>query len=127
MVYRVSLVGSTFGGLQGIQFRIFHYLSGLSMAGHIADSRPPFYRRVRKALAILAGGVFLDFLTTFALLQNLVAATSIELTPCLLHKKALQPFLYRYTNHGYHILSLEIDKKIKTYLLIRSQSDCQQK
>jgi hypothetical protein len=47
-------------------------------------------------------------LATFTLLDNRVAVTSVKLTPLLAHKKALNTFFYRCTNHGYHILSVEL-------------------
>lgn len=111
-------MGLTLGGLQGVQFSVAPYLNvnGLLMAGHVADSRPPLHRGVRKALAVFACGELLDFLTTYALLHYLVAATSLKLTPPLVHEKTLHPLFYRCTNHGYHILSLEIDKSEPIFL-----------
>ena len=78
------------------------------MGGHAADPTSPFNGGVREAYAEFTGGEFLDFLATVTLLNNLMTATSIELAPGFAHKKAIRTFLYRLTNHGYHILSIWI-------------------
>ena len=78
------------------------------MGGHAADPTSPFNGGVREAYAEFTGGEFLDFLATVTLLNNLMTATSIKLAPGLAHKEAIRTFLYRLTNHGYHILSIWI-------------------
>ena len=78
------------------------------MGGHVAISESPFDGGVRKNHAVLAGGSFNDFLAAFTLLNNLVTAASIKLTSIFLHEGTFNPFLYRYTNHGYHILSIDL-------------------
>jgi hypothetical protein len=93
MYYQKILVGSTFGGLEGIQFSISLPVRGLYVGGHAAGPDSPFDGRIGEAEAEIAGGKILDFLATFALLNNLVTVTSIKLTPCLVHKKALHTFL----------------------------------
>lgn len=86
-------MGSTFGGLEGIQFSIPLPVRGRYVRGHAAGPDSPLDGRIGEAEAELAGGKFLNFLATFALLYNLVTVTSIKLTPCLVHKKALHTFL----------------------------------
>lgn len=81
------------------------------MGGHAAGPHPPFDGRIRKAQAVFAGWKLLDFLATLTLLNNRMAATTIELTSVLGHKEAFSPFLYRCTNHGYHVLSSESIEK----------------
>ena len=76
------------------------------MGGHAADPISPFNSGVREAYAEFTGGEFLDFLAAVALLYNLMTATSVKLTPGFAHKKAIRTFLYRLTNHGYHVLSV---------------------
>jgi hypothetical protein len=78
------------------------------MGGHAADPTSPFNGWVREAYAEFTGGEFLDFLATVTLLNNLVTATSVKLTPGFAHKKAIRTFLNRLTNHGYHDLSVWI-------------------
>jgi hypothetical protein len=76
------------------------------MGGHIADPCSPFDGRIRKSDAECAGRKFFGFLAGFTLLYNGVTGPPVELTTLLAHEEALQPLLYRLTNHGYHILSL---------------------
>jgi hypothetical protein len=102
------LAGPSLGGLQGIQFPVTLCLRGLQVSGHAAGANPPLNCGVRKAQAVFAGWELFDFLATFTLLDNRVAVTSVKLTPLLAHKKALNTFFYRCTNHGYHILSVEL-------------------
>lgn len=77
------------------------------MRGHAAGPEPPFDGGVRKAQAIFSGGKLLDLLTISALLHDRMAATSIKLAPILVHKKTFKPYLYAFTNHGYHVLSVK--------------------
>jgi hypothetical protein len=99
------LAGPSLRGLQGIQFSVTLYLRGLQVSGHATGADPPLDRGVRKAQAVFARGKLFGFLATFTLLDNRVAVTSVKLTPLLAHKKAINTFFYRCTNHGYHILS----------------------
>jgi len=78
------------------------------VGGHTADPTSPFNGGVREANAEFPGGEFLGFLATVTLLNDLMTATSIKLAPGLAHKKAIRTFLYRLTNHGYHVLSVWI-------------------
>ena len=78
------------------------------MGGHAADPTSPFNGGVREAYAEFTGRVFLDFLATVTLLNNLVTVTSVKLAPGFAHKKAIRTFLNRLTNHGYHVLSVWI-------------------
>ena len=86
-------MGSTLGGLQGVQFSVFFPLNDLYMAGHVAVSDTPFDGGVRETDAIFTGGKFLDFLAAFTLLTNLVAVTSVKLATCFVHKETIHPFL----------------------------------
>jgi len=99
------LAGPSLRGLQGIQFSVTLCLRGLQVSGHAAGADPPLDRGVREAYAVFAGWELFGFLATFTLLDNRVAVTSVKLTPLLAHKKAVNTFFYRCTNHGYHILS----------------------
>jgi len=87
------------------------------MGGHAAGSHSPFDGRIRKNHAVFAGGLFNDFLAVFTLLNNGMAVTSIKLTSFLVHKGTFRPFLYRYANHGYHVLSLKFNKSKKALCL----------
>ena len=78
-----------------------------NMSGHAALPGSPFDGRLRENKAILADGKIFDFLASIALLNNGVAATSVELTAILAHEKALNTLLYAIANHGYHIPSVE--------------------
>jgi len=75
------------------------------VGGHTACPGSPSGGGIREAQAEYAGRKFFDFLTTFTLLHDLVAATSVKITPFLVHEKTIILFLYTFTNHGYHILS----------------------
>ncbi len=63
------------------------------MGGHAAGSDSPLGGWVGEVEAVIAGGKFLNFLAAVALLNNLVAVTSVKLTPSLVHKKAVHTFL----------------------------------
>jgi len=65
----------------------------------------PFGGRIGKGEAIFTGRKILDFLTTFTLLNYVVASTTIKLAAFLVHEKALIPFFYACTNHFNHVLS----------------------
>jgi hypothetical protein len=75
------------------------------VGSHGAFSGSPFDCRLGENKAILTGGKFFDFLATVALLDNGVAAPSIELTARLVHEKTLNTLLYAIANHGYHVPS----------------------
>jgi hypothetical protein len=77
------------------------------VSSHCAFPGSPFDRRLRENKAILAGGKIFDFLAAVALLNDGVAAPSVELTAILAHEKTLNTLLYAIANHGYHILSLK--------------------
>ena len=77
------------------------------MSSHSAFPGSPFDRRLGENKAILAGGKIFDFLAAGALLNDGVAAPSVELTAIFAHEKTLNTLLYAIANHGYHILSLK--------------------
>jgi hypothetical protein len=77
------------------------------VSSHAAFPGSPFDGRLRENKAILAGGKIFDFLAAVALLDNDVAAPSVELTAIFAHEKTLNTLLYAIANHGYHILSLK--------------------
>lgn len=77
------------------------------MCGHAAFPGSPLDRRLRENEAVLAGGKIFDFLAAVALLDDRVAAPSIELATTLVHEKTLDTQLYAIANHGYHIPSLK--------------------
>ena len=87
------------------------------MGGHVAGSESPLDGGVRENHAVIAGGSFNDFLATFTLLNNWVAAATIKLTSIFFHEGTFSPFLYRYANHGYHILSLRFYKVNPSFYL----------
>jgi hypothetical protein len=80
------------------------------VGGHVADTVFPFGSRLGETHAVFSGGNFDGPVTAITLLNNRVTPASIELASCFVHKDALKPLPYRCTNHGYHILSLEILK-----------------
>jgi hypothetical protein len=82
------------------------------MGSHIAVPNSPFGSRVREIKAEYTGRKFLCPLTTFALFDNLVTVSPIKLAPAFFHEKAIHTLFYRCTNHGYHILSCFLYKKI---------------
>jgi hypothetical protein len=86
------------------------------MSSHIADPVTPFHSGFRETNAVFSGGKFLNFLTTFTILNNLMTGASIKLTPILVHKKTLNTFLNACTNHGYHALSFWILKNNNRFL-----------
>jgi len=47
-------------------------------------------------------------LAAFTLFDDGMAASAVELASVVSHEEAIGSFLNRCTNHGYHILSLEI-------------------
>ena len=80
------------------------------MRGHIAVPTSPFHGWIRKAYAIFTGGKLNNLLATFALFYNLVAGSSIELTPVLIHEETFNACLNACTDHGNHTLSIWILK-----------------
>jgi hypothetical protein len=99
-------VGSTLGGLQGIEFSALIPVGRLHVGRHVAGSEPPFDGGVGEDHAELAGIQIHQFLASVALLHCRVAVASVEPASSLGHESALNTFFYRCTNHGYHILSL---------------------
>jgi hypothetical protein len=85
---------------------VFRRSLGLHMSCHVADAIFPFYNRVRETHTKRSGRILNDSLAAITLIDNRVAATSIELASSFGHKDALNTFLYRCTNHDNHILSL---------------------
>jgi hypothetical protein len=80
------------------------------MGGHGAFAGSPFDARLRENKAIIAGGKLFDLLAAGALLNDGMAAPSIELAAVLVHEKAFNTLLYAIANHGYHIPSLRMAK-----------------
>jgi hypothetical protein len=112
MIWNEVLMTATFRSFQGINLHspIGFPIGSFHMRGHIADPDSPFGSRIREIQAKFTGWNFHDFLAAFTLLNNLVTAPSIKLTPAFFHKKALHTLFYRCTNHGYHILSCLLKK-----------------
>jgi NAD(P)H-nitrite reductase large subunit len=80
------------------------------MGGHGAFPGSPFNDRLRENKAIVAGGKLFDFLAAGALLNDGMAAPTIELAASLVHEKALNTLLNAIANHGYHVPSFEMTK-----------------
>jgi NAD(P)H-nitrite reductase large subunit len=80
------------------------------MCGHGTFTGSPFNGRLRENKAIVAGGKIFDFLAAGALLNDGMAAPTIELAAVLVHEKAFNALLYAIANHGYHIPSSEMTK-----------------
>ncbi len=89
--------------------------AGLNVGCHIADPVFPFGGRLGETHAVFPGGDFDGPVAAVTLLNNRVTTASIELASCLVHKGALKPLPYSCTNHGNHILSLEILKSEPFY------------
>jgi hypothetical protein len=86
----------------------------------------PFGSRLRETRAVFPGGDFDDPVAAITLLNNRVATAPVELASRFVHKDALIPLPYSCTNHGNHILSLEVLKLritlvsfVKSMLLLR--------
>jgi hypothetical protein len=77
----------------------------------------PFGSRLRETHAVFPGGDFDDPVAAITLLNNRVATAPVELASRFVHKDALIPLPYSCTNHGNHILSLEILKLRVTGLI----------
>jgi hypothetical protein len=107
MIWNEVLMSRTLGSFQGIDLSrsIGFPIRSLHMCGHIADPDSPFRSRIREIQAVLTGWNVYNLLAAITLLNNLVTAPSIKLTPAFFHEKALHTLFYRCTNHGYHILS----------------------
>jgi len=103
---RIS-AGCALGGFQRINLRLFCGRGLNQVSGHAALPGSPFDRRFRENKAILAGGKIFDFLAAVALLDDGMAASTIELAASLVHEKTLNTLLYAIANHGYHIPSLK--------------------
>ena len=88
------------------------------MSCHVADAIFPFHSRVRETHTKRSGGILNDSLAAITLINNRVAAASIELASSFGHKDALNTFLYRCTNHDNHILSLWILNKNQSVFII---------
>jgi len=80
------------------------------MGRHGAFPGSPFDDRFRENKAIIAGGKLFGFLAARALLNDGMAAPSIELAAVLVHEKAFNALLYAVANHGYHIPSSRMTK-----------------
>ena len=102
---QIKSAGCALGSLQRINFRLFLNRGFRDMRGHAALPGSPFDGRLRENKAILAGGKIFDFLTAVTLLNNGMAAPTIELAAILAHEKAFDTLLYAVANHGYHIPS----------------------
>jgi hypothetical protein len=61
----------------------------LYMGSHVANPVFPFGGGVRESHTEFTGGIFNDFLTALALLNNRITSASVELTSILGHKNAL--------------------------------------
>jgi hypothetical protein len=82
------------------------------VGGHGAIPGSPFDGGLREDETVIAGREFLDFLAPDALFNDLVAGAPVELASVLVHEKTLDTLLYAIANHGYHILSKKIAKKM---------------
>ena len=102
----IALVGSAFGGFQGIDLPDGFTVGGLQMGGHVTGAHAPLHSRIGKYKAVFAGGKLLGLLAAVTLFNNRVAGASVELTSFLAHEMTIVPFLYRSTNHDNHILSV---------------------
>ena len=92
-------------------------IAGPDVGCHIADPVFPFGSRLRETHAVFPGRDLDDPLAAITLLNNRVAPASVELASHFVHKDALIPLPYSCTNHGNHILSLEILKLTVTSLI----------
>ncbi|VBB42074.1 hypothetical protein TRIP_B200214 [uncultured Desulfatiglans sp.] len=98
---------SAFGSLEGVDLGV-RFLGGFfHVGGHIAFREAPFRCRIGEDGAVFPGGEFFDPLAALTLLDDGMTAASIELAALLLHKGALDAFLYGCAKHVNHILSLK--------------------
>jgi len=102
--------GCALRSLQRIDLRLFLGRGLSDMCGHGAFPGSPLNDRLRENKAIVAGGKLFDFLAAGTLLNDGMAAPSIELAATLVHEKALNTLLYAIANHGYHVPSFRMTK-----------------
>jgi hypothetical protein len=88
----------------------FGCTAGLNVGCHVADPMFPFGSRLGETRAVFPSWDFDDPMAAITLLNNRVATAPVELASRFAHKDALIPLPYRCTNHGNHILSLEVLK-----------------
>jgi hypothetical protein len=100
-----KLAGGALGCLQGVDLHLFGDGDLSQVCGHTAFPGSPFDSGLRENQAISAGGELFDFLAAIALLNDGMAAPTVELAAVLVHEKALNSLLYAIANHGYHIPS----------------------
>jgi hypothetical protein len=101
----MELRSPAFRSLKGVQFPISFIAGSLHVCGHIAISITPFGGRIGKDETIFTGGKILDFLTTFTLLNDGMAGTTVKPAAFITHEKTLMPLFYTCTNHFNHVLS----------------------
>jgi hypothetical protein len=93
------------GGLQGVKLLyVVVSLYFFDMGGKVAGARDPLQPRLAVAIAIGACGILNDTVATLALLYHRMTLPAVVGTPFFPHEDALRPYLYRLTNHGYHLL-----------------------
>jgi hypothetical protein len=80
------------------------------MGCHGALAGSPFDGRLRENKAILAGGKLFGFSAADALLNDGMAAPSVELAAGLVHEKALNTLLNAVANHDDHVPSIKMTK-----------------
>jgi len=78
------------------------------VGGHLAFPQPPFGCGIGINEAKLAGGKFAYSLASLTLFHDGMTRATIELAALFCHEKALMTLFNNCTNHGYHILSLDL-------------------
>ena len=99
-------MASALGRLQRVELSVpLIPVRGLDVRGHAADPRAPLDRGVGETDAVFAGGKLLNSLAALTLLYDGMAVSAVEPAAALAHKKTIQTFFDRCTNHGDHVLS----------------------
>jgi hypothetical protein len=96
---------SSLGGLDRVDFLFLALDSGLDMRGHVAGAVFPFQGRIRRCLAIHAGGIFRHSLASHAFLHDWQAVTFIVAAARGCHEYTVFPFPNSCTDHDTNFLN----------------------
>jgi hypothetical protein len=96
---------SSLGCLDRVDFLFLGLYSGLDMCGHVAGPVFPFQGRIRRCLAIHAGGIFGHSLASHAFLHDWQAVAFIVAAAGGCHEYTVITFPNSCTDHDTHFLN----------------------